>query len=98
MLGVGINNKNSDKIISFNFSDYFFSFFSSEKNNKTKLINKLAIFMENSLSIEEIISKSIDVDKINKIIKLKFKDEFNSINFMELILNNNKELKTNTNI
>ena len=95
MLGIYTDNQNHDKHsnTSLNFNDYFISIFSSEKNNKTKLIDKISIFMENSLSIEEIISRSIYLEKISRIIKLKFEDELNSINFMEIILNSNNELK-----
>ena len=85
--------KSDSKIVLnlFSFRDYFMFHFTKNKNNKTKLIDKLSTLLENSLSIEEIFRRAIDLQKVNLFIKSKYEEEFNSFNIMKVISNFDKE-------
>ena len=58
-----------------------------------KFIDKLSIFLEKTLSIEEIIQKEIYIEIAISFIELKFGKEFNSFNYMKIWLKKDNELK-----
>ena len=58
-----------------------------------KIIHKLSIFLENILSVEEIIRKTIDVEILVSFIQLKFGKEFNLVNYMKIWTKKDDELK-----
>ena len=82
-------SKSALKIFSFN--DYFMHLFRKNKNNKTKLIDKLSTLLEDSLSIEEIIKRAIYLQKVIQFINSKHEEEFNSFSIMKVISNIDNE-------
>ena len=82
-------SKSALKIFSFN--DYFIHLFRKNKNNKTKLIDKLSTLLEDSLSIEEIIKRAIYLQKVIQFINSKHEEEFNSFSIMKVISNIDNE-------
>ena len=69
------------------FRDYFMYMFCRDKNYKTKTIDKFSNLLEESLSIEEIFRRAIDLQKTNQFVKSKFEEEFNSFSIMKVISN-----------
>ena len=58
-----------------------------------KVIDKLWVFLENTLSIEEITRRAIDLEIIISFIQLKFGKEFNLVNYMKIWIKKDDELK-----
>ena len=53
----------------------------------------MSVFLENTLSIEEIIRRAIDLEIIISFIQLKFGKEFNLVNYMKIWIKKDDELK-----
>ena len=75
----------------FSLHDYFVYIFCKNKNNKTKLIDKISNLLEDSLSIEEIVKRNIDLKKVIQFINSKNGEEFNSFNIMKVLSNIDNE-------
>ena len=58
-----------------------------------KVIDKLWVFLENTLSIEEITRRAIDLEIIISFIQLKFGKEFNLLNYMKIWIKKDDEFK-----
>ena len=58
-----------------------------------KLIDKLSTFLENILSVEEIVKRAIDLEIITSFIQLKFGKEFNLVNYMKTWVKKDSEFK-----
>ena len=58
-----------------------------------KVIDKLWVFLENTLSIEEITRRAIDLEIIISFIRLKFGKEFNLLNYMKIWIKKDDEFK-----
>ena len=58
-----------------------------------KIIDKLSKYLENTLSIEEIIGRAIELEVIISFIQTKFGGEFNLINYIEIWKKKDEELK-----
>ena len=95
ILRVNPNESQNKKINlhSFSYCDYFRFILNKKKNNRMKFIDKLSIFLEKTLSIEEIIQKEIYIEIAISFIELKFGKEFNSFNYMKIWLKKDNELK-----
>ena len=88
------SNGNQTKINthSFSFSEYLY--FILKKNNvRAKIIEKLSIFLQNTLSVEEIIRRGIDLEILISFIQSNFKQEFNLENHMKVWIKKDIELK-----
>ena len=95
LLGVNSNesqNKNI-KSNSFSFGDYFYFILKKKNKIKVKLIDKLSTFLENILSVEEIVKRAIDLEIITSFIQLKFGKEFNLVNYMKTWVKKDSEFK-----
>ena len=57
------------------------------------MIDKLSIFLENILSVEEIIRRAIDLEIIISVIQSKFRKEFNLADHMAIWIKKDNELK-----
>ena len=92
---LGVNpheSQNKINLHSFSFCDYIC--YRLKKNNiKTKMIDKLSIFLENILSVEEIIRRAIDLEIIISVIQSKFRKEFNLADHMAIWMKKDNELK-----
>ena len=75
----------------FSLHDYFVYIFCKNKNNKTKINDKISNLLEDSLSIEEIVKRNINLKKIIKFINSKNGEEFNSFNIMKVLSNIDNE-------
>ena len=76
------------------FCRYYFSIiFNKNKNYKSKMIEKIATFFEDSLSIEEIIGRSIDLENIIHFVKKKLGKEVNLTNYTRILIKRDNEFK-----
>ena len=57
------------------------------------MIGKISEFFEKTLSIEKIIIRAMDFERIEFLTKMKFDEDFNEVNFLMILLNRDKELK-----
>ena len=78
---------------SFSLRDYFYFIINKKKNIKIKIIDKLSKFLERTLSIEEIIGRTIDLEIITSFIRMRFGKEFNLVNYMKVWMRKDNELK-----
>ena len=88
--------RNCTKSYTFSFCDYFCFIFKKDKNNrnnKTKIIEKLSSFFEDSLSLEEIIGRTIDLENIIYYIKKKLGTGLNLSDYMRILLKRDIEFK-----
>ena len=81
------------KCITFFFSYYLPSIFNRNKNNKTKIIEKISAFFEDSLSIEEIIGRKIDLENLIYFIRKKLGKESNLTNYIKILIHKDNEFK-----
>ena len=78
---------------SFSLRDYFYFIINKKKNIKIKIIDKLSKFLERTLSIEEIIGRTIDLEIITSFIRMRFGKEFNLVNYLKVWMRKDNELK-----
>ena len=88
-----VNDDKRKKCAAFFFHLYLTSIFNKSKNNKTKLIEKISAFFEETLSIEEIIGRAIDLENVIYIIKKKLGKEVNLANYTKILLKKDNGLK-----
>ena len=81
------------KCITFFFCYYLPSIFNRNKNNKTKIIEKISAFFEDSLSIEEIIGRKIDLENLIYFIRKKLGKESNLTNYIKILIHKDNEFK-----
>ena len=78
---------------SFSFCDYFSFILNKNKNNKTKIIKILSTFLKESLSIEEIIERKIDLENLISFIKIRLGKRFILPKYLSILLKKETELK-----
>ena len=88
-----IENKGKCTKDAFSFGDYFSFIFNKNKNNNTKVIQKLSTFFEDTLSIEEIIERKIYLETVIYFIKMKLGKELNFTKYVNILLKRDSELK-----
>ena len=94
ILGVNLNEiQNKKNFHSFSLRDYLYFIINKKNNVKTKIIDKLINIYENTLSVEEIIRRSFDLEILISHIQLKFGKEFNLNNYMETWMKKDVELE-----
>ena len=57
------------------------------------MIGKISDFFENSLSIERIIIRAINFERIKHLIKMRLNEDYNEVNFFKILIKRDKELK-----
>ena len=87
---IGVNPQKENSISLF---DYLGFLIKQNKNNRTKMIGKISDFFENSLSIERIIIRAINFERIKHLIKMRLNEDYNEVNFFKILIKRDKELK-----
>ena len=95
VLGIFNTEKKKNSINSnpFYFNDYFSFILNKNKNNRTKIIDKLSCYFEDILSIEEIIGKTLDLENINCFIKMKLRKKFTTTEYLKILLKKDNVFK-----
>ena len=94
ILGVNLNEiQNKNNFRSFSLRDYLYFIINKKNNVKAKIIDKLTDIYENTLSVEEIIRRSFDLEILISQIQLEFGKEFNLNNYMETWMKKDVELE-----
>ena len=78
---------------SFSLCEYFSFIFNKKKNNKSKIIKKVSDYFENSLSIEDIIERKIELEIIVDHITKKLRKGLNLKSYVNILLKNDSEFK-----
>ena len=95
ILNVNPNDRQNMKINlqTFSYCDYLYYILNKKNKIKAKIIDKFASFLENALSVEDVIRRVIDLEIIISLIKAKFGKEFTFGNYIKAWIKKDSEMK-----